>query len=250
MPRFVTAQVTLPELAGVPANSTVITAAFQSGVEVAEATFATEVALFFTTLINGTRTLWAEQVDLVGNTLKLFDMDAPRPRLPFHEAAFAVAGPAPTSTFMMPPEVAICVSYRAAYVSGVSNARRRGRMYLGPLAFSTSQDVHLIPDGTTNAIFSAAMQAVGALNATELAVYSRSEHAGFSIGETWDHHHPDWEPGKPFPEVPANLPAAFSPVEFLWVDNAWDTQRRRGRNATSRFSSPALRSARAAPEGG
>jgi len=38
----------------------------------------------------------------------------------------------------------------------------------------------------------------------------------------------------PDTEGPPNLPAAYSPVQSGWVDNAWDTQRRRGLEATAR----------------
>lgn len=58
----------------------------------------------------------------------------PKPRQPFTELNLTSLT---TGGNMAPRELCVCLSYRAAYVSGVTPKRRRGRIYLGPLASST-----------------------------------------------------------------------------------------------------------------
>lgn len=106
----------------------------------------------------------------------------------------------------MPPEVSICLSFQSDRESGVSQARRRGRVYLGPF-----NSTILGTDGRTNGTFRTAVVDFGQalLDASDAA----TDWAWF-IWSTVDQDH--------------------SPVTNGWVDNEFDTQRRRGREYTLR----------------
>lgn len=136
-------------------------------------------------------------------TCKIYDLADPEPRAPVSEPQMSILAPGGNP---LPPEVAFCVSFQAQRQSGQSQARRRGRVYLGPLA---AAGVHT--DGRPTSSFlstvgSACQTLADDSEATAvwgLAVYSRVNQAAIEI----DH---------------------------IWIDNEWDTQRRRGRVATSR----------------
>lgn len=73
------------------------------------------------------------------STLTQYDMSDPEPRTP-------IAGPdnitlTPTGGTAYPSDLCICLSYRADYPSGANRARRRGRLYLGPVLASTGAAV-------------------------------------------------------------------------------------------------------------
>lgn len=109
----------------------------------------------------------------------------------------------------LPNEVAICTSLLA---SGGTNARRnKGRMYIGPLnqaAVGADSGGQAPPAGELVATLVLATQQLALDVVTAggtLCVWSREDHA-------------------------------LHVVEGGWVDNAWDTQRRRGLDPTSRTS--------------
>lgn len=128
--------------------------------------------------------------------------------------------PGATGASALPEEVALCLSYRGNITDvpeeqGATRpaARRRGRIYLGPLATSvgttdaTSQ--RLIP---TSAAISTVLTAADTLqtalqadvsNPMSWAVYSRANGVAYE-------------------------------ADLAWISNDWDTQRRRGRPATAR----------------
>lgn len=152
----------------------------------------------------------------IGETaeLRLYNMTDPLPRVPFIQREFTIT---PASTGL-PNEVAVCLSYRGARVSGASGARSRGRIFIGPLALSWNT---LGPGGVMrpnlanrDALINAAQaMAVGsAQGAFRLAVFSPRTAAGGDIQQD----------------------AAWNDVTNLWVDDAFDTQRRRGPRAGSR----------------
>lgn len=116
--------------------------------------------------------------------------------------------PTATTSSQLPPEVALCSSVAATTDPGDKPARRRGRIYLGPLTAVVVSDLGIHPDTVfVNNIRLAEIQLIEDLGALdcERAVWSRTDHA-------------------------------FFPVVRGWIDNAWDTQRRRGLEATSRTS--------------
>lgn len=137
-------------------------------------------------------------------TVTLYNLGDPAPRLPIESYPFTLDNPTTGST-ALPPEVAVVMSYRAAYVSGIPNARRRGRMFLGPINDAgtalTRPTVAL-----TNAVVDFGETLFTPVTEEDVVWAQRSETTG-----------------------------AMSPVETGWVDNEWDTQRRRGRTANQRY---------------
>lgn len=138
-----------------------------------------------------------------GLTWKAYDLADPQPRAPVREGARNLS---PDNTGSLPPEVALVLSFQAPKISGINQARRRNRIYLPFLKSSTNGT-----DGRPTAGVISAL--VGA--ATTLLAAS---------GTTWD-----W-----VVYSPTIGSSSAEPVTDGWVDNEWDTQRRRGRPATSR----------------
>lgn len=118
------------------------------------------------------------------------------------------------STTAFPAEVALCLSYRATLQSGVNPARLKGRLYIGPLNGSIG-----LADGDVRPSTGMQQDVARAGNALRIA--------GLGAGAdnvTWCVYSPT---------------AGFlQPVVSCWVDNAFDTMRRRGAKPLSRFSLP------------
>lgn len=130
---------------------------------------------------------------------------------------------APTTSSDMPEEVAMVISYNADLTNvpvSIPNpspppstirpqARRRGRLFVGPLVQAAGAEVANIFRPTASAqatlgnLFAIYCNDVQASTTGEVAVWSRSD-------------------------------ADLYPVVGGYVDNAWDTQRRRGPDASSR----------------
>jgi hypothetical protein len=136
--------------------------------------------------------------------VKLYNLDEPKPRVPVYESTFALAGLG-TGT-PAPYQVAICLSFEGARVSGEPQARKRNRVYIGPLASSVQQAGGLIFPTTVQVILDAAKRLHDAANASL----------------TWD-----WK-------VYSGTENKIYDVSHIWVDNAFDTQRRRALAPTTR----------------
>lgn len=145
---------------------------------------------------------------------KAYDLNDAEPRTPILERNITVA---PSATGGLPHEVAICMSFIADVPSGVSRARRRGRVYLGPIqtgAAASSGGRVFVSDTTRGIITAAAVAAFDTgLGAEDprLVVYSRTDDEG---GES--------------------VANSCHDVVSVWVDDAWDTQRRRGTSPQTR----------------
>jgi hypothetical protein len=158
-------------------------------------------------------TMWSGA--LTGNLLlKAYDFADTSPRVPIDERPSTFG----TLADSMPTEVAICLSMAASITSGQRPGRRRGRVYLGPfgrnLSTYTTGAADGRPDATAiNTILDAGENVARGTNPTsfKLAVFSPTEVA--TGGSTTD---------------------AWNVVRKLWVDNAFDIQRRRGARATTR----------------
>lgn len=156
-------------------------------------------------------------------TYETIDMQDARPRVPF-DVVGAALGTLSTTNNDLPYETALCVSMRGALVSGLNRRRRRGRVYVGPLQLAAGDN----PQGPANGIvdtFATAAAALLTASNVDLAVYSPYTHHDVPVGGDIKDY-PD--------EVPALLDDSFIPVTTVWVDNSWDTQRRRGVKATYR----------------
>lgn len=136
--------------------------------------------------------------------LKSYDLDDTPPRAPVLEGPKSIS---PNNTAPLPTECALVMSFQAAQASGIPQARRRNRIYL-PFLTSASND----STGRPSASLISAVDTAG----TNLLAASGPTSA-------------DWQW------------VVYSPtdndidlVDNGWIDNEWDTQRRRGRVATSR----------------
>jgi len=146
--------------------------------------------------------------------IKIYDMSDPVPRVPKYSEHWT--GLAVGSTGL-PEEVALCLSMEAAPASGVSQRRRRGRVYLGPFSTSGNSTTTGRPR-PSDALITATLGRVQALAVGpdpgdfRLSVFSPRTYAN----------------------NPANLDAAHNDVVKCWIDNAWDIQRRRGAVPTAK----------------
>lgn len=223
---YYTTKVTIPSDTGLPKDAVTNTWAFERPDGVAEGT---AVASWLDALQN----FYIDCKDNLSSayqwnsmTADTYDMADTEPRVPVNSSSLSV-GTLTTSAYDLPAEVAVVLSFKAQPVSGDLSARKRGRVYIGPLQIVAGDNVDaggiqaVIADSANTNILTSAD------NGTDFiwSVYSRSEHFGKDVGE----------PILPA-DVPnnANLPQAFSEVWQLWSDNAWDTQRRRGISATAR----------------
>lgn len=103
-----------------------------------------------------------------------------------------------------PQEVAICLSYASSTTWDTSTRRRRGRIFLGPLIASQSSSARPAQPLLTKVL------ALGQALST----------AGSTVGANWMVYSPS--------------DSTSTEIQSISVDNAWDTQRRRGLSPTER----------------
>lgn len=149
--------------------------------------------------------IWGVMGSPVGTVrFKSYDMDEEMPRTPLEgtELPLGNGGQA------LPSEVAICLSF---FNGTVPRPRRRGRVYLGPVAASAAQN-----SGQFSIVSTTARDTI-ADAATTLAALSGPVRWGILSGRD----------------------QVIRQVERGWVDGAWDIQRRRGEDPTVRHDWPA-----------
>lgn len=115
---------------------------------------------------------------------------------------------------VLPQEVALCISYQATPLLPVPVRRRRGRVYMGPLntngvgeASTGGVDISVANTAIRNVFAEAASRMATGPTTVSWVVYSTVNDDSYVITEGW-------------------------------VDNAWDTQRRRELDATVRTTWP------------
>lgn len=148
--------------------------------------------------------LWVEVFDLVGRVAELSPL---------------------------PSEVACCLSFKNMTSGATPPARRRGRIFFGPLgpaAIDDTGDIARPIQRLQDTLHSAGSTMRDALtaNGTPWVVYSRP-YEGRAAGEAVR------ADGTPLPAIAARLGSSL-PVTHLWIDNAFDTIRKRGERATAR----------------
>lgn len=139
-------------------------------------------------------------------TYTAYAMSDPEPRAP---VAVINATDYTTGSTAAVPELAVCLSFQGNRISGTPQARRRGRIYLGPLADITNTS-------TSPIIAAAKVDQIRDAGATLLAA---------SLADA------DWSW-----VVYSVADDDTVVVGSGWVDNAFDIQRRRGLEATSRLT--------------
>lgn len=138
--------------------------------------------------------------DVMG--IQLYNLDDPEPRAPIYQRGLEIN---PTDTSGLPAEVSLVVSFQGPQESGEPQARRRGRIYVPWMAENwntESRPTTALIEGMTN----------------QFTEFLAASDASVSV---------DWVVWSPTAE------AAYG-VDNGWVDNAWDTQRRRGTRPTAR----------------
>lgn len=207
-------QISLPYTTGLPADLSTNNLYFST---VAAPTGAQLVAIenaivgFFNNTITTTLAQFISSlVSRTGNacSAKVYDLADPTPRVPIDEWTFTLG--AAGGTGVLPEEVAMCLSFRAAYVSGQPPARRRGRIYIGPLQRGASDTAGDRPIAS---------------------FMTRLLDGAQFLYDTTQADAVNWVVWSDMDQV-ARL------VVSSWVDNAFDTQRRRGLGPTFRQTNP------------
>lgn len=154
-------------------------------------------------------------------TVKIYDLSDDPPRVPINEDTFTIA---PASGAALPAEVAAVLSFRGELASGTSPARRRGRIFLGPL------DDAVIEYDTPDERLTASIRGT-VVGAAEAMVTTGLTADGF-----WVVFSPTL--AGPPPWSSATLEDSSVRVLAGYMDNACDTVRSRGAlpSARSTFS--------------
>lgn len=138
-----------------------------------------------------------------GHLVKIYDVAGTAPNYPLFEINFNLAS-APAATDL-PQEIALCVSYYASAATSVARGRRRGRIYVSGWVEGSNAEGR--PNSTAvNGLldaFTDYVTSTNTLDSLSAGVWSRTN-------------------------------ATVYPIDTVWVDNEWDTQRRRGGKPTSR----------------
>lgn len=130
-------------------------------------------------------------------TIKGYDLSDSEPRPPRLILPWTL-GPN-VATTGLPNEVAICSSYKADTLAGMSMARRRGRIFLGPL---TSGAIQMATTGNPVIVNPSAIARIvertewladqwNPLSEAPWSVYSRVNNAAYAIVEGWVNNEPD-----------------------------------------------------------
>lgn len=206
MGAHILAQVVLPYFTGTPEDVAVNTFHFDEGLmDVKEdpELITTPLSRFYTvaaapsTLKVGECLSSVLSRDAGAARIRLYYMDDPKPRVPFETFPFTL----PTvigATDGMPNEVAIVNSFQGERVSGLPQARRRGRVFLGPLgkaAFTlgTSSAFPKVNITYANAIVDASKRLFTEAydNEVRWCVYSRKNNDLVPVRNGWVDSDPD-----------------------------------------------------------
>lgn len=157
--------------------------------------------------MNAISSIFPEQVAATGHLFRIYDLADPEPRAPVHDSTWDFSS-TPTGE-SLPSEIALCISFKADPESGVEPARRRGRLYFGPLDVNGNSDNRPTGFGLQGLVDAFVdFQEDLDLNSVQFGVWSRVD-------------------------------STFYRTPNVWTDNAWDVQRRRGTAATERFTGTA-----------
>jgi hypothetical protein len=134
---------------------------------------------------------------------KVYNLDDTKPRAPVYEETWNLTAAPAGAT--LPAECAMVLSFQAARQSGEPQARRRNRIFIGPL----DQTLLGVDGRWTTAANNLLANAADALLASSVAAGGWSWVVTSAFGGPYE-------------------------INNGWVDNAPDTQRRRGVKATAR----------------
>lgn len=207
-------QVTMPYVTGLPADVSVNTFWTSGGTD-PEA----QAATAFAALVN----FYTEPQstgDTVGYFLsayisrednvcsvRSYDWTDPEPRAPRHVGTFTL--PTAGNLTSLPFEVALCLTFQGENASGINQQRRRGRIYLGPLGGGSVVMGSNVPPAPSATFMTTVADAAEGLSAALSAPAAQ-----------WVVH--------------SRVSSNNAPVVGGWIDNEFDTQRRRQVRATAR----------------
>lgn len=149
----------------------------------------------------------------VTRTTKWYQLSDPKPRTPIRTDVQTIA---PSASNPLPEECAIVLSFEGDPESGLSQKRRRGRIYIGPCSTSTV----IIVNNRCRVIGTTIAEVKNAAQALLTASVASAD---------WD-----WVVYSPTTAAGSTHDAGATVVDKGWVDDAWDIQRRRGTRPTVR----------------
>jgi hypothetical protein len=230
------AQVVLGGLSGLPEDRFINTFAFNDVGEAGDGPgqltlfdvedIAGDLIQFYNGGVAGTEiaTFLSNRVSRLANAceVRVYDLDEAEPR-EAHVTTFQLSPSGFATNAEFPGEVAIA----ASYYSGRNIPRQRGRIYIGPLSIfaAGSDDAGQVarPDpNLLNSIVDRMATLRDRAGVGSWSVWSRAKDATVN------------KDGSPNPARPHSLYV----ITDVWVDNEFDTQRRRGAKATSRITNP------------
>lgn len=222
----VKAQIRLPSATGLPEDDVINGLHFygQAAVVAADWTnVAGWIGAMYTTAYAGmVHALSFYMTDVItsaaGCSISFYDLSDPEPRVPFQVEQFTMNGNAGSP---QPGEVALCISLATTTPAADPVRTRRNRFYLGRLAQnalsgggppSRPDTVAFYPD--VQKAMAATKAGLAAITAVDWIVYSQKQQTLDGSGGGDATHRREVSSG--------------------WIDNGWDSQRRRGYAATSR----------------
>lgn len=195
---IVRAIVTLPMDSGLPEDAAQNVWHFNAATD--STAEADDIAAALKAFYDGIDSFLSTTINAAATTVTFYDLSDPVPRVPYHEVN--IGQDMITGTTALPDEVALVMSFHAAPLSGVAPARRRGRVFIGPLA-------------------QAAAGAGAAGNRPAAAFITAVDNAGTALKVESDNSVWAWA-------VYSRVLNTAADVVNGWVDDAFDTQRRRG----------------------
>lgn len=157
-----------------------------------------------TGFVNNLNAYFANTIDRAAAYIQVYDHSEPKPRVPILENLLGADIGDRVQDWDIPAEVAVCLSYHAEFQSGAPKARRRGRVYMGPFNGGVLSQVE---DGEPARPISSFVEILRDAG-KRLADYQAA------AGVSW--------------AVWSRVDDEFNNVTGGWVDDAYDTQRRRG----------------------
>jgi hypothetical protein len=192
------ARVEVPHVSGLP-EETITNTFYVAGTPTPASMAADLNAALPDSVYQWTAGFGSSEMEWENSRLLGYDAADATPRVPVYNEALVLN--AATEANPLPPEVALCLSYRSAQISGENLARCRGRLYMGPFneaANTTADSTRSRPASTlVGNLVNGAVALAAALDPLLWVLYSSAD------------------------GVPKTIVSG-------WVDNAWDTQRRRG----------------------
>lgn len=212
--KLMRAQVILTKDSFLPADNVMNTFYFDGDDGATDEAYHDVVFTALQTFYSAVDQLMASTLSGVG-TVKIYDMRDPLPRVPEFVGELSLS---PGGGDPLPDECACCVSFMADTPSGGNPRTHRGRIYLGPL----DQDIGAIVENAYR------------IQTTHIETIATAAH-GLAQPHTLDViGSVRWSVYSPKIDSTDTIDNAFNDVTHGFVDNAFDTQRRRGVKATTR----------------